>query len=262
MFDLGVNRLSIGIQTFDNILLKKLGRLHTKQQSFDAVINAYKLGFSNISIDLMYEIPFLSFKSWKETISNAVSLPITHLSLYNLIFEEKTRFKRREKLLKPHLPHEEKTSQMLNYALKTFKNAGLARYELSAFCKNNQISYHNIGYWTHRSYLGLGPSACSFIDKVRFQNVCNIKKYIDQIKKKTLPISFKESLSPIRSLHEKIAIGLRVLNGIQIEKWPLETIKVLNKLKNIGLLALDRNRIKLTKKGLMFYDSVAEEIII
>ncbi|MCB1115610.1 MAG: radical SAM family heme chaperone HemW, partial [Chlamydiia bacterium] len=160
--ELGVNRMSIGVQSLSNVLLKTLGREHTADGAIDAVLKAKNGGIDNITIDLMYELPYQTFELWKETVDRACALPIAHLSLYNLTFEPHTVFKKKEGALRPHLPSEEEAAKMLAYACETFEKSGLERYEISAFARENKRSIHNTGYWQGRPFLGLGPSAFSF----------------------------------------------------------------------------------------------------
>lgn len=158
----GVNRVSIGIQALDDNLLKVLSRQHTAQEAINSVNTTYDAGISNISIDLMYELPEQTFQLWQETLRKAVALPITHLSLYNLTIEPHTVFyKHREKLQKK-LPNAESSLNMYQEAMLQLDTHGYKQYEISAFAKEMLISQHNIGYWTGRPFLGLGPSAYSY----------------------------------------------------------------------------------------------------
>ncbi|MCB1106820.1 MAG: radical SAM family heme chaperone HemW [Chlamydiia bacterium] len=258
---LGVNRISIGVQTLDNTLLKHLGREHTANQAIEGVNIAKKGGIDNITIDLMYELPHQTLEIWKETVEKALSLPITHLSLYNLTIEPHTPFKKREKEILPHLPDEETGLAMLNYACKRFEEGGLKRYEISAFARDGQISIHNTGYWKGREFLGLGPSAFSYWEGKRFRNVCSLSKYIKTLSEKKLPVDFEEKLPYPASLHEKVAIALRLHEGISLKNLPPKTLERLSPLQEEGWIKLQGERATLTEKGRLFYDSVAEKII-
>ncbi len=263
LYNLGVNRVSIGIQSLNNALLKHLGRAHTAQKAIDAVKITQKGGIENITIDLMYELPYQTLETWKETVDKACNLPVSHLSLYNLTFEPHTVFKKREEELRSYLPDENTATAMLKSAISCFEKSGLKRYEISAFARNNQISVHNSGYWTGRSFLGYGPSAFSYWEGKRFQNACNIQQYNKNLVKGIFPIDFEEKLSPLSSLHEQIAIGLRLTEGITLPKIPLSTQKLLHKLDREGWLTYcDPLHAKLTEKGTLFYDTVAEKMIL
>lgn len=259
---LGVNRISIGVQSLNNTLLKHLGRTHTAQKAIDAIHITRKAGIENITIDLMYELPYQTLDTWKETVDQASALPITHLSLYNLTFEPHTVFMKKEKELRPHLPTEEEGAKMLSYACQKFEKEGLKRYEISAFAREEKHSIHNTGYWTGRPFLGYGPSAFSFWEGKRFRNICHLNKYIKQLSEETFPIDFEEKLSALRSLHEQLAIGLRLRAGIELPSIPATTLALLESLQKEGWLVLSDGHAKLTDKGFLFYDTVAEKIIL
>ena len=220
---LGVNRVSVGIQSLNNPLLKHLGRTHTAQKGVDAVKIIRKAGIKNISLDLMYELPYQTLETWNETVEEACKLPITHLSLYNLTFEPHTVFKKKEKELNPHLPDEETSAEMLKTAISRFEAAGLKRYEISALARSNKISIHNTGYWTGRPFIGYGPSAFSFWEGKRFRNICHMNQYIKLLDEGSFPVDFEEKLSSLGRLHEKLAIGLRLSEGIALSSIPLST---------------------------------------
>lgn len=261
LHSLGVNRISIGVQSLSNPLLKHLGRTHTAQKAKEAVYLAKNAGIENITIDLMYELPHQTLELWKETVDEAVSLPITHLSLYNLTIEPHTLFKKNESALRPHLPSEEEGKAMLDYACRRFEEEGLHRYEISAFARNDQISIHNTGYWTGREFLGFGPSAFSYMKGKRFRNVCHLQKYIRACSQRKFPVDFEEELPYPASLHEQVAIGLRMTEGISIDHLPQNTQDILKELEESGWLKIESHRATLTEQGRLFYDTVAEKII-
>lgn len=259
---LGVNRVSIGVQSLNNPLLKHLGRTHTAQKAIEAIETTRAAGIENITIDLMYELPHQTLETWEETVDHACKLPITHLSLYNLTIEPHTVFQKKEKEIRAHLPDEESAAAMLQTAVTRFENAGLKRYEISAFARDNKISIHNSGYWTGRPFIGYGPSAFSYWEGKRFRNVCHMNKYIKALDEGSFPIDFEEELSSISSLHERLAIGLRLSDGISIPDIPLSTQKLLEALAYEGWLTYNNHHAKLTEKGTLFYDTVAEKIIL
>ncbi|MCB1084735.1 MAG: radical SAM family heme chaperone HemW [Chlamydiia bacterium] len=262
LYNAGVNRVSIGVQSLSNPLLKVLGRSHTAQEAIDAVHTTRKAGIENITIDLMYELPHQTIESWEETVKQAVDLPITHLSLYNLTIESHTLFHKKEKELSPHLPSDDACAEMLKRACDHFEGAGLHRYEISAFARPGYESVHNSGYWTGREFLGFGPSAFSFWEGSRFQNICHLRKYVKKLKKGELPVDFSEKLSPLRLLHEQLAIGLRLTKGIPLPALPPFSQKLLSRLEREGWLTRTKERITLTPKGQLFYDTVAIELIL
>ncbi len=262
--DCGVNRLSIGIQSFDDNLLKTLGRTHDSKKANQAIYDAFKGGIENISIDLMYDLPGQTLKAWQETLDTAVKLPITHLSLYNLTIEPHTVFYKKQKLLKKILPTEDESLFMYKQAIDVLEKNGLKQYEISAFAKDSMISRHNIGYWTSRQFLGFGPSAFSYYEGRRFRNIANLNKYLKLLQSGLSPVDFEEKLDPLASLKEALAIQLRLLRGVDLANFKdldIETLKVIEKLKEDGFLSVHKGKTCLTQKGILFYDSVAIEII-
>ena len=256
----GINRVSIGVQSLDNALLKILGRGHTAQKALDSIEICVHAGIKNISIDLMYEIPHQTLAIWEETLSQLSDLPITHLSLYNLTIEPRTLFFKRSPQLLPHLPSPETCLEMLNAATTHLEKIGLKRYEISAFAKDSQVSCHNLGYWQGRPFLGFGPSAFSYWEGSRFRNIAHLQKYAQKLKESKSPIDFEETLPYPANLHERLAIALRCLEGITVKDYPVDS-HLYDELVNEGWLTLENDRARLTPEGLLFYDSVAEAII-
>jgi oxygen-independent coproporphyrinogen-3 oxidase len=245
----GINRLSLGIQSLNDELLRKLSRTHDSRGAVDTVESAHRIGFDNISIDLMYDLPDQTLDMWIQTCQSALKLPIAHLSLYNLTIEPHTAFyKRRAQLC---LPSDETSTQMLLQATHLFEEAGLKRYEISAF---GRPSIHNTGYWTDRPFLGYGPSAFSDWDKSRFQNIANFWKFVRMIEEGKDPIDYQEKLPALEREKERVAVGLRMLQGV-------ETSLDLNPLIEKGLVTKQGLLYCLTAQGLLYYDEVASEII-
>lgn len=261
--DLGVNRISIGAQSFDDAALKVLERPHSAKKAIESIHNAQKAGFDNISIDLMYDLPGQTRENWKITLDALESLPITHLSLYNLIIEPHTPFFRKKNDLAAAIPKDERSLELLQMAIEQLEKLGFYRYEISAFAKNGFISRHNCGYWTGRPFLGYGPSAFSYWNGRRFQNASNLHRYSKALEKNQSPVCFEETLPYPANVHELFAIGLRLFSGVEESKYPLplETVSQLKKLQSDGFLQKMQDRWQLTEKGKLFYDTVAEEII-
>lgn len=264
----GVNRVSIGIQTLSNPLLKLLERTHDAQQAIDAVLLTHASGFENITIDLMYDLPNQTLDHWQETLNQVCKLPIKHLSLYNLVIEPHTAFFKHRNKLQQSLPDPETSLQMYEMAQSIFTQNQLLQYEISAFAYSGFQSRHNKGYWTARPFLGLGPSAFSYWDGARFRNIANLNRYAQQLEQGLFPIDFEEKLERIASLRELLAIRIRLTEGINLssfqkEHGPLdeETLKTLHHLTEKGYLQKDSDFIKLTKQGILFYDSIAVELI-
>ncbi len=257
----GINRVSLGVQSLDNPLLKVLGRHHSAQQAISAILATKEAGISNITIDLMYEIPQQTLTSWKNTLTQLETLPITHLSLYNLTIEPQTVFYKKRSELTPLLPSSEESLTMLNLAVASLEKMGLKRYEISAFAKEGFIARHNTGYWLGRPFLGFGPSAFSFFEGKRYRNFCDLKKYSAALNAGNSPVDFTEQLSPLASLHERLAVKLRMLEGVDTKEFPVGDA-LYHQLQDKGWIHFDQDKARLTEQGLLFYDSVAEEIIL
>jgi len=213
----GINRLSIGIQSFDDNKLKILNRRHNAFQAVEAVRVAQRSGFNNISIDLIYGLPFQSLIEWENDLDKAFSLPIQHLSAYALTFEEKTLLlkQKEKKLIEP--ADEELMIKMYELLLNKSNQNGFDAYEISNFSLPEFYSRHNSSYWTQTPYLGIGPSAHSFNGFSRQWNVASIHKYIERIMKNN---SFfeQEILSLQDRYNEYVLLGLRTKNGINIDE--------------------------------------------
>jgi len=264
----GINRVSIGVQSLDDTLLKKLGRTHDAQTSVKAIETTASAGIHNISIDLMYDIPGQTLASWHTTLDALSTLPITHLSLYNLTIEPHTVFFKYQEKLQKELPDADSSTQMYKSAQETLEKFGLKQYEISAFAKNDAYSRHNVGYWTGRPFIGFGPSAFSYWDGRRFRAVSNLNRYSEALHGGTSPEDFTETLNPEAHRRELLAIALRLKQGVDVRAFeavngPLDagTHKTIQKLVQDGLLTDYTKIIKLTDRGVLFYDTVATDIV-
>jgi len=258
--ELGINRISLGVQSLDERSLQTLERIHSAQRARSAIQEAAQAGFQNISIDLMYDLPGQTESSWQYTLDQLADLPIQHLSLYNLTIEPHTSFHKR----KVQIPDGPISLAFLTRALEKLKQIGLERYEISAFAKKGRESRHNLGYWTGRPFLGYGPSAFSYWEGERFQNIAHLQRYARLLKEGKSPVDFQEKLSDPASVKERLAIQLRLKIGVDLSQFgslPPETGAGIEKLINLGFLTQDGNRLQLTERGMLFYDSVATELI-
>jgi len=265
---IGINRVSLGIQSFDDELLKLLGRTHSAQKATTGIETVYHSGIHNISIDLMYEIPHQTLQSWQQTLKQVEHLPITHLSLYNLTIEPETVFFKKRAELSSLLPSPETSLEMLKMGVEKLEQFGLKRYEISAFAKKGFSSRHNTGYWTGRSFLGFGPSAFSYFEGKRFRNVAHLKQFTDRLEKGLSPVDFEEKLPYPQNQKELLAVELRLLKGVDLTafqrkygKLAREILVQIIVLKEKGWVKEKEGILSLTEEGLLFYDSVAETII-
>ena len=256
---LGINRLSLGVQSLDDRSLLTLERIHSAEKARQAIFNAHQAGFRNISIDLMYDLPDQTEESWRYTLDQLPDLPIQHLSLYNLTIEPHTPFFKR----KVQTPPQDLSLRFLQTALEKLESIGLHRYEISAFAKPNHASRHNLGYWTGRPFLGFGPSAFSYWDQERFRNIANLNRYANLLRNNSSPVDFREKLPYPASVKELLAIHIRLKEGADLARFdlPPETTAAIEKLKSLQLLSQQGSQIRLTDRGMLFYDTVATELI-
>jgi oxygen-independent coproporphyrinogen-3 oxidase len=264
----GINRVSIGIQSLDDSLLQLLGRLHGAKKAIESVLTTYKAGISNISIDLMYDLPKQTLEHWTHTLKAIRQLPVTHLSLYNLTIEPHTLFFKKQEALRSWLPNEETSLAMYHQAIEQLEQMGLQQYEISAFAKPNYHAQHNIGYWTARPFLGFGPSAFSYWEEKRFRNVANLNRYCQALAQDSSPIDFEEQLDLEARRRELLVIQLRLRCGVCIKAFQEQhgsldqtTYQKLQELLHIGFLQQVDNQLSLTHRGILFYDTVASELI-
>lgn len=264
----GINRVSIGLQSLDDRLLALLGRTHHAQRAIEAVWETKNAGIRNISVDLMYDLPNQTLASWKQTLTQVGALPIQHLSLYNLTIEPHTVFFKKRETLMRLLPNEEISLQMLQSAIEMLEGYGLKQYEISAFARDGAFSRHNVGYWTARPFLGFGPSAFSYWDGKRFQNIPNQSRYCQLLLADKDPVHFEETLSLRAQRRELLAIQLRLIQGVDLGRFQQEhgaidqeAFRTLTKLVDSGLLLKEHDRYSLTKRGALFYDTIAEELV-
>jgi oxygen-independent coproporphyrinogen-3 oxidase len=230
MKDLGVNRVSFGVQSFDDKKLKFLGRNHSKNEAINAVLNAHKTKFKNISLDIIYETMLDSKKLLSEDIKTASNLPINHISAYSLTIEKNTLFYK--------MPKAKKESITLSkYLFNTLNDFGFYAYEISNFSRNYKCK-HNIGYWKHKKYIGIGSSAVSFDGKNRVYTQLDPKKYIQNPNSKRY-----ESITNEDMILEKIFLGFRSFVGIKESILPLKMKKNVDILLKCGKLILRNGRL-------------------
>jgi oxygen-independent coproporphyrinogen-3 oxidase len=248
--------------------LQLLGRLHSPKTAIEAIHTTYQAGIQNISIDLMYDLPKQTLDHWTNTLEQIKKLPLRHLSLYNLTIEPHTLFFKKEAQLRAWLPDEETSLAMYQMAIEHLEGMGLKQYEISAFAIPGHESLHNSGYWTGRSFWGLGPSAFSYGQGKRFRNIAHLGRYCQALEEGRSPIDFEEQLDPEAHRRELLVIHLRLRQGVSLESFILqhgpldESIKItLERLISEGYLYIHNGHLLLTKRGMLFYDTVATELI-
>ena len=264
------NRLSLGCQSFNDDLLKKIERIHNCDEIFQSISAARKTGFKNISLDLMFGLPGQSFEIWEETLQSATQLKPTHLSVYNLTIEKETPFydQLRKGIL--ILPSEELQSKMYKRAVEYLSQAGYIHYEISNFSVKGYECRHNKVYWNNNEYVGFGPGAASYLNGTRSKNILSPEKYIETLlEKKEIPLFEKETLDQKKSMWETLMLGLRMVKGINLSDFEKRFGKTLDsefdekirKLRNEHFLEYNDKKLKLTRKGILYSNEVFVELI-
>lgn len=267
----GINRLSIGLQSTNNRILKELGRIHTYEEFLNTYHLAEEVGFKNINIDLMLGLPGQTIQDLKESLNKIIKLNPNHISIYSLIIEEGTKIAEQLKEGKIELPEEEQERRMYWYIKDTLELNGYYHYEISNFSKRGKESKHNLNCWNQEQYIGFGVAAHSYINNVRFSNITSIEEYIKNIKEnhKEKNIKIEEQQTLKDKKNEFMMLGFRKIEGVDIAKFKERFVESpiflyrekLNKLVNQGLIEIDLNHIKLTNKGLDLANLVFEEFI-
>lgn len=264
-----VNRVSLGVQTFDNKMLKKIGRSHQEQDIYDNIRHLKQAGFDNISIDLIYALPGQTMDQVKENVAKAIDLDIPHMSLYSLILENHTVFMNRMRRGKLPLPKEELEAEMFEYIIEELEKAGFEHYEISNFSKPGFESRHNLVYWDNAEYYGLGAGASGYVDGIRYKNHGPIRHYLEAVEAGKARIT-EEQLTLEEKMEEELFLGLRKKTGVSKarfeEKFGISFDQrygqVVASLTEQGLLVPDDKQVRMTKRGLFLGDTVAEKFIL
>jgi oxygen-independent coproporphyrinogen-3 oxidase len=253
LLSLGVNRMSIGIQSFNDGELKMLGRVHTAQEALEAVKSIKNAGFKNWSVDLMYGIPGQTVASWKETLIKAAGLAPCHISAYELTPEESTPLSRLIKDNAVRLPEEGLVLDMYAYAKDFLRSRGLEHYEISNYALPGFRCLHNLNYWDRGEYLGAGAGAHSFIEGARSRNTGDVSAYIEDLNNDVIPEAESAVIGPDEALKEFIFLGLRKTDGIDLsaaKQMRPDFTTACTELIGSGHLELSGNALRLTGKGL------------
>lgn len=262
--EIGINRLSIGIQSFFEEDLLWMNRAHNAQQAIDNLQLAIKQ-FDNITIDLIYGHPLLSNEKWKQNVEKVIALNIPHISCYALTVEPKTPLHKMINEKKKDNIQQEKQAEHFLLLMQWLEDAGYEHYEISNFAKSGYRSRHNSSYWQGKKYLGLGPSAHSFDGVSRQWNVSNNNVYIEMLSKNEIPFE-KETLTDTQKLNEYIMTSLRTMEGLYLDKVPgamsFELRAMSRKFIDEGKLILKENKLILTKQGKLFADGIAAELFV
>ncbi len=273
----GVNRVSMGIQSLDDDLLARLGRIHSRSMVFKSFDILRQAGFDNVNLDLMFAIPGQTMETWRQTMREAIALGSEHLSCYEVIYEEDTPLY--EQLRAGQFAvNEDLACDMYEALLDTAGEAGFGQYEIANFARHecpgptevpSRACQHNVNYWRGGSFYGLGPSATSYVRGVRTKNWANTPLYCEQLERSVRAIEYREELAPLARAGETAAFGLRMVSG-----WPFalfnevtgfdlrsEWAREMQQMEQLEFGHADPQRFRLTSRGLRFADWVAEQFI-
>jgi oxygen-independent coproporphyrinogen III oxidase len=265
----GINRISIGIQSFDDNDLKFLTRIHDKQTAKETVCNAAEAGFKNISIDLIFNLPGQSKEKWLKNLSQAVSLPINHISTYSLILERGTILSKLvlDGIVK--MQDDDYDADLYELTIDFLTSRGFQQYEVSNFAKKGYECLHNKAYWHYRDYLGLGPSSHSFMNGKRWWNYSSLKRYISEIDIKEYAEAGQEFPSPHQKLDEYVMLALRS-SGLNLEylrdkfggEWFNKNSAFISETVNAGFIIREGDVLKLTASGYAVCDEIIAKFLL
>jgi putative oxygen-independent coproporphyrinogen III oxidase len=265
LFDAGVNRISFGAESMQDEELIGIGRSALAHETVAAVLSAREAGFTNINLDLMYGLPDQTLQSWKNTIGQCLELAPAHISCYALTVEEGTRLAHDIRHHRIQAPDDSIQIAMDHTAQSMLNDAGYQQYEISNYSKQGFACRHNLLYWTHGDYLGLGPSAQSLVNGVRFGNVANLTAYQTALAQQTLPIQDQTVLTKEEQLRDAVIFGLRLVQGIPTQQLRDHALNyghatAVESLRRRKLIEEEGERSRLSAQGRLHADTVAEKL--
>ena len=258
----GVNRLSLGAQSFDDGLLRALGRIHTAAQVAEGVAMAREVGFENINLDLMYALPGQTMVQWEATLDAAIALGVPHLSAYSLIVEEGTPMAARVARGDAVIPGEDAVNAMQREAVARLAAAGYGRYEISNYAKAGHACRHNLVYWRRGEYLGLGCAAHSLLNETRFSNPASLEEYLAGRRELD-----RQAILPGDAMEETLMLATRTARGLDLSAWedafgaPFGRGAALRRLERGGFIEIDHGFLRLTLRGMEVQDAVVLELL-
>ncbi|MBC2325236.1 radical SAM family heme chaperone HemW [Listeria booriae] len=265
----GVNRLSMGVQSFNNELLKKIGRIHTVDDVYQSVNNAKQVGFENVSIDLIFSLPGQTEADFEDTLTKALDLDLPHYSAYSLIIEPKTIFYNLMQKGKLILPGEDAEANMYEKLMSTMEKHGRKQYEISNFAKPGYESRHNIVYWSNEHYFGFGAGAHGYIGETRYANYGPLKKYMQPLQNGDLPTFQQKELSLKEKMEEEMFLGLRKVAGVDKAHFQAKFgqsldatfANAIDKTTDKGWLESTPESVRLTRRGRFLGNNVFQEFL-
>jgi len=271
MLDAGVTRVSIGVQSFDDRILRSVGRVHDARQARDAVVVAREAAIPQVSIDLLFAIPGQGMETFARDLDHAVDLGTDHVSAYALIYEHGTTLERRRKAGRVEPEEEDVELAMLRRAHERLGAAGFARYEVSNFARAGRECRHNLNYWRNGEYLGVGASAASYLGGERRSNVASWIEYQETIHRGGDAAASSERLAPVAAMGEEVMLRLRLAEGLSLcelgARWGLDARRhygaLIQRFVAGGLVRLDEegDRLQFTERGLEVADGVLAEFV-
>ncbi|HIY56819.1 MAG TPA: radical SAM family heme chaperone HemW [Candidatus Tetragenococcus pullicola] len=266
----GVNRISMGVQTFNDRLLKKIGRKHTAKDVYQTIKLLDKHQFDNISIDLIYALPNQTIDDFRDSLNQAIALDLPHYALYSLILENKTMFMNWVRQGRLELPSQEIESQMFLETIQEMESSFHFQYEISNFAKKGYESKHNLVYWNNENYYGFGAGASGYLDNLRYRNFGPIQHYLKPLQQEKLPRLETETLSKKNQIEEEMFLGLRKTEGVSLKEFNskfhlnlLEVYKnVLPALIQKNWITVNQEQIKLTRTGIFLGNEVFEKFLL
>ena len=266
----GVNRVSLGVQTFDDHLLKKIGRKHTAKDVYATLDLLEKNDLTDLSIDLIFALPGQTLAQLEQTLDEALALGLPHYALYSLILENQTMFMNLFRRGRLQLPDDDAAADMFELVQKKMSAAGREQYEISNFAKPGFESQHNLGYWNNEHYFGFGAGASGYLGHLRYKNRGPIKHYLAAVSQNTLPVVERENLTRANQMEEEMFLGLRKKSGVSIAHFEKKFGANFNdiygavteKLIAEGLVVVENNVVRLTDKSLFVGNLVFEEYLL
>ena len=270
MKEYGVNRISMGVQSFNDNLLKRIGRKHSKKTVLQTIGNARKLGFENISIDLIFRLPQQTIQDFEDSLKIAMDLDLPHYSIYSLILEQKTVFYNLMRQGKLPLPSQDEEADMFQLAMDSMESFGRHHYEISNYALPGFESRHNLHYWKADEYLGYGAGAHGYLNQERYQNCGPIQYYLEPLRNFELPILQKDVLSKKTQIEEFMFLGLRKMSGVSNQEFlkrfgrNMNDIyqEIIEELLEQELIQLTTEGIALTHKGKFLGNNVFQAFLL
>ena len=265
----GITRVSVGVQSLDDAVLQGVGRLHTGAEALHALRAVRQAGFVSVNADLMFGLPRQNLDQWRRTLDVVLAEQPDHLSIYGLILEPRTLLERRVRQGADLLPTDDDAAAMYEAARELLSASGYVHYEISNWARPGHHSRHNLTYWRHDPYLGLGMGAHSYVDNVRFANLRGLRPYLDRLAKKQLPTAHREPIDAARARADAAMLGLRLVEGIDLAAFDqrfggnlaADHAEAIERFAALGLLEIAAGRLRVTPRGFLLANQIWQEFI-